>query len=83
MRFAHRSIPAMLLAVTLFFSPVAVLDVSAGSSNCTEQWEECIAQATIDANGDYRGEWEAGSIGEDVECAFEYAGCTIRKLRFW
>jgi hypothetical protein len=82
MRFTHR-IPALLLAVMLLFSPAAVREAAAGESNCTEQWEECIAQATIDANGDYRGEGDPGTIGEDIECAFEYAGCTIRKLKFW
>ena len=64
---------ALLLAF-LLMSGVPRL-VAAEKPNCTEDYMLCINDSGQLADG-FR---EAG----DVECAAEYIGCIVRKLKFW
>lgn len=82
MPFGHRSIPALLLALTLVSFPTAVL-AGEEAEDCKENWYLCIAESTFDGADDYRGEWDEDTMREDVVCGFKYVWCAARRLLWW
>ena len=71
-----RNLKIVVWALSLALLALAPRDVAAGQSNCTEGYLVCLNDA-------YQFDGGVAGAASDVECAAEWLGCTVGKLKFW